>query len=173
MAEATAPKYARFGGQLADQAFIVRSASGSGSLFVDVHLATPSEARVLALGLPARVVVDLKPGGGPLGSSAEQLFGTQDPAGVVVLSPVAGAASYPLRITGYARTFEANVVAEVRQGGQRVAQTFGMASDYIEAWGVFELTISTGPAGEIDLFVGEYSAADGSERGVIIRLTMR
>ena len=108
-----------------------------------------------------------------MGTPAEQLFGAQDPAGVVVFTPISGPASYPLRITGYARTFEANVISEVRQGGQRAAQTFGLASDYIEAWGTYELTITTGPAGAADLFVGEYSAADGSERGVHLPLTMR
>lgn len=143
MVEATAPKYMRFGGQLAEQAFIVRSGGVSvRSLFVDVHLASPAEARVLTVGSPARVVVDLRPGGGSLGAPAEQLFGAQDPAGVVVFTPISGPASYPLRITGYARTFEANVISEGlgRQGGQRAAQTFGLASDYIEAWGAYELT---------------------------------
>ena len=173
MAEAAAPKYARLGGELAEQAFIVRSAEANRSLFIDVHLAAQAEARVLTVGSPARVVVDLKPGGGPVGAASEQLSGTQDPAGIVVITPKAGMASYPLRVTGYARTFEANVVSEVRQGGPSVAQVFGNSSDWLEAWGVFELVLLSGPAGPVDLFAGEYSPADGSEQGVHIALTMR
>ena len=89
MVEATAPKYIRFGGQLMEQAFIVRSGGVSvRSLFVDVHLTLPAEARVLTVGSPARVVVDLRPGGGSMGTPAEQLFGAQDPAGVVVFTPI-------------------------------------------------------------------------------------
>jgi hypothetical protein len=170
----TAPKYARFGGELADQAFIIRSDNGTGSLYVDIHLAAPAEARLLALGAPARLVVDLQPGGPPAGTTMQRLSGTQDPSGVVVLTPQQGqTASYPLRVSGYSRTFEAHVVAEVRQGGAKVAATSGLTSDWLKAWGAFNLTIDTGPKGPVEVFVGDYAPANGQEEGVNIPLTMQ
>lgn len=174
MAEALAPKSALLGGELAERAFIVRSdRMTGGSLFVDLHLAAPAEARIITLASPARVVVDLKPGGRQIGRPFQHLLGSTDPSGVVVLTPQGPTSSYPLQITGYARNFEANIIAEVRQGGQRVEVVNGIATDWIEAWGLFTLTIESGPSGFIDLFVGDYAARDGAEEGVHIPLTMR
>jgi hypothetical protein len=170
----TAPKYARLGGELADQAFIIRSDNGTSSLYVDIHLAAPAEARLLALGSPARLVVDLQPGGPPAGTTMQRLSGTQDPSGVVVLTPKQGeTATYPLRLSGYSRTFEAHIVAEVRQGGAKVAATSGLTSDWLKTWGTFNLTIDSGPKGPVEIFVGDYSPANGEEQGVYIPLTMQ
>jgi len=87
-----------------------------------------------------------------------------------VLEPRAGAVSYPLKIRGYARTFEANVIARLSVGDRVVARTHGTAADYATTWGEFELTIARGPSGDVDLFVGEDSAADGTPVGVTILL---
>jgi hypothetical protein len=117
-------------------------------------------------------VVDLQPGGPPAGTTSQRLSGTQDPSGVVVLKQ-GETASYPLSVSGYSRTFEAHVVAEVRHGGQRVAATSGLTSDWLKTWGTFNLTIDTGPFGPVEIFVGDYSLRNGQEEGVYIPLTMQ
>lgn len=152
-----------FEGDLIERAYVVRDRAGS--LFVDLLLASTIEARTSALESPARVVVDARLGSGePEGTPT---IGES----VVVTSPLAGEASYPLQVAGYSRTFEANVVARIRDGGE-ATELFTTATDYLETWGVFELEFGEGPLGQVELFVGEADAADGSERGVTIPLTM-
>ena len=106
----------------------------------------------------------LTPGGGVVPQPA------QSARSIVVLEPRAGAAKYPIVIRGYARTFEANVVARLAAGGKVAAQAHGTAADYVTAWGEFELTIPAGPSGDVELFVGEDSAKDGTPVGVTIPL---
>jgi hypothetical protein len=155
----------RIGGRLAHAAYAVWSPDGRWT-FVDVHLASEAEAHVTVLGEPARVIVDLRPGGGavPEPAPTEQR--------VVVLEPRPGTASYPLTVIGYARTFEANVVARIEQDGEEVAEDFTTATAWVDAWGHFELTFDEGPTGPIVLHVGEYSARDGTWEGVAIELQM-
>jgi hypothetical protein len=159
-------------GTLIDRAFLVRSLDGSdGRLYIDVHLAQPVLARVLVLDAPARIVLDVQPNGAPL-PAAPAVAGN-----VVVLWPRPEAppatASYPLTVTGYARTFEANVLGIIRSNGQIALEDFTTAASWAETWGEFELTIEDGPRGEIELFVGERSARDGTEQGARIRLVMQ
>jgi hypothetical protein len=157
---------ATFDGELARSAYAVWSPDGRWT-YVDVHLAAGAEAFVTLLEDPARVVVDLRPGGGPL---------PPPPASgrrVVVLEPRPGPASYPLTITGYARTFEANVVARLEQGGEEVLETFTTATAWVDAWGHFSFTIDDGPTGPVRLHVGEYEARDGAWEGVVVELRMR
>jgi hypothetical protein len=164
MNEARGPVMVDLEGTLADKAYVVRTEGDR--LYVDVHLGAPTEAAVTTLRDPARVVLDLRPGGGAMGRA---LSGR----GVVVLTPSTGEARYPLTVRGYSRHFEANVVAEIRRGGVAVVTVSGIAQDWILAYGEFELTLPDGPRGNVELFVGDYSAADGSEQGVIIPLQMR
>ncbi|MGH9167211.1 MAG: Gmad2 immunoglobulin-like domain-containing protein [Acidimicrobiia bacterium] len=151
-----------FGGRLAGRAFVVRSLEAG--LFVDLHLLAPATARSFVLSSPGRVVVDLQSGGPPLPSPAPSS------GRVVVLSPRGGSATYPLDVTGYARTFEANVLVRVRQGGRVEAEGVTTAADWTETWGEFTLDLEQGPEGPAELFVGEESAQDGSEEGVVISL---
>jgi hypothetical protein len=155
---------AEFGGQLADRAFVVRAADGS--LYVDLHLAGAAEVTAFLLTSPARVVVDLRPGGSAL----------PDPAAIegltVLLHPRSGASSYPLQVTGYARHFEANVVVRLVQDGSTVFERPTSSTDWTEAWGAFSFTIEDGPNGEVTLEVGDYSARDGTWEGVEVALTM-
>jgi hypothetical protein len=154
----------RFDGALAEEGYVVRGLNRR--LFVDIHLAALAEARILTLTAPARIVIDLRPGGAAIGRPAEHQL-------VKVLAPAAGNASYPLRIEGYARTFEANVIGRLQQDGRTVAQSVTTAADWTETWGEFVLTIDTGPRGDLDLFVGDFSPMDGSEQGVHLRLTLQ
>jgi hypothetical protein len=152
-----------FDGDLIQRAYVVRDRAGP--LFVDLLLSGAIEARASALESPARVIVDAKPRSGEPGGTPT--IGEN----VVVTSPQAGEAGYPLQVAGYSRTFEANVVARIRGGGEEIV-LFTTATDYLETWGVFEMEFGEGPLGQVELFVGEDDAADGSERGVTIPLTM-
>jgi hypothetical protein len=157
---------AAFAGELAAAAYTVRAQDGA-NLFVDVHLAGAAEAHVGVLRVPARVVVDVRPGTAAPGARPlrEQR--------VVVLRPQSGDASYPLEITGYARTFEANVVARLEHDGTDVAEQFTTAASWLEAWGHFTIVIDEGPAGAVTLHVGEYSAKDGTWEGARVLLRIR
>jgi hypothetical protein len=150
-----------FDGALARAAYAMWSPDGRW-VDVDLHLASEAEAHVTTLTDPARVVVDLRPGGGPV--PPPPASGGQ----VVVLQPRSGDASYPLTVTGYARTFEANVVARIEQGGQTIEETFTTATAWADAWGHFSITIQQGPPGPIVLHIGEYSARDGTWRGAAV-----
>jgi hypothetical protein len=155
-----------FGGPLARAAYSVRSPDGR-STYVDVHLGEAAEAHVDALAEPARVVIDLRRGGtqipGPAASDGR----------IVVLEPRPGAARYPLTVTGYARTFEANVVVRIEQGGRKVFEAFTTATAWLDAWGHYSFVIDDGPSGPIQLHVGEYSARDGTWQGATVELEMR
>jgi hypothetical protein len=153
-------------GLLARDAFAVFSPDGRW-VFVDVHLGDPAEAFITTLDDPARVVVDLRPGGGavPAAPPREQR--------VIVLRPRPGAASYPLTVSGYARTFEANVVVRLEQAGREVFQDNTTATAWADAWGHYSLTIPDGPTGTVLLRVGEHSARDGTWQGAAVRLQMR
>jgi hypothetical protein len=157
---------AAFDGELAAAVYTVRAQDGA-NVFVDVHLAGAAEAQVSVLREPARVVLDLRPGGAALGARPlrEQR--------VVVLRPQSGDSSFPLQITGYARTFEANVVARLERDGTGVVEQFTTAASWLEAWGQFTIVIEDGPAGAVTLHVGEYSAKDGTWEGARIPLRMR
>jgi len=145
-------------------AYVVHARDGS--FYEDLHLSQPAFARLVPLAKPARIGIDLSPGGGAIPTPAPRA------RNVVVLEPRTGAATYPLVIRGYARTFEANVITRLSQGGKVARQEHGTAADYITTWGEFELSIPTGPSGDVDLFVGEDSAKDGTPVGVTIPLTM-
>jgi hypothetical protein len=148
---------------LSDRAYVVRPLGGD-SLWIDLHLRSSALARAEVRSDPALVVVELQPGGPSFGDASG--LGPN----VVVLTPRPGRARYPLEVTGYARTFEGNVVAELRENGRAVAKTHTTAADWVSAWGEFRMRLDTGPRGPVELFVGEYSAENGTERGATVRI---
>lgn len=154
---------AAFDGSLARGAYSVWSPDGRWT-FVDLHLQGEAEAHVSLLESPARVVVDLRRGGGtvpPAPTTSER---------VVVLQPRPGQAAYPLEVVGYSRTFEANVVVRIEQNGEQLHEDFTTATAWADAWGHFAQTIPDGPRGRVTLHVGEHSARDGSWEGAAIEL---
>lgn len=157
---------ATFDGPLARGAYAVWSPEGRW-VYVDLHLADAAEAHVALLEDPARVAVDLRPGGGPVPEPAPRA------RHVVVLDPRPGSAEYPLTVTGYARTFEANVVGRLEREGETVADTFTTATAWVDAWGHYSLTLPGGPTGAVTLQVGDYSAKDGTWEGAAVELEMR
>lgn len=147
---------------LVERAFVVRALSGG--LFVDLHLSQPVAARALELRNPARVAVELRPGGLPVG------LGSAIGQTVVVTSPTQRVVEYPFEVHGYARTFEANVIARLLVDGATAEEYVTTAADWLETWGEFRIEIGGGPGGDISLFIGEESAQDGSPIGVELDL---
>lgn len=145
------------------RAYVVRALEGG--LFVDLHVSEPVSARALELRNPARAAVELRPGGAPLQS------GPAVAERVVVTEPGRRTVDYPLLISGYARTFEASVIARVVAAGTVEAEYVTTAADYLETWGEFAIEIPDGPGGEIAIFVGEDAPGDGSPTGVTIELS--
>jgi hypothetical protein len=143
-----------FESALVDRAYVVRSQDGS--LYIDAHLSAPAMARAEIVQSPARVVVQLEPGGEELPSLAPR----SDV--VVLLTPRGPEATYPLTVSGYARTFEANVVVRILQGGSIASQQVTTATDYLEAWGEFSVVFESGPKGAVQLVVGEGGDQDVS-----------
>jgi Immunoglobulin-like domain of bacterial spore germination len=136
------------------------------SLFVDFHLSGPAVARASVNSGPGTVVVELEPGGGAL-------TGTPAIGDLVVLtSPLAGASAVPVLIEGYGRPFEASVVYWFEQDSTVFLQETTNSADYSETWGSFSTSADPGISGEVQLFVGQLSAEDGSPRGVTVDLVL-
>ena len=140
------------GGHLAERAFVVRGLDGAS--FVDVHLSAEVAARAYLREDTGALVVELRDLGGS---------GARFPVvsrSVVVTGPTTRVVEYPLAVTGYARTFEANVIGEFRTDEGREIVAVTSAADYIEMWGEFRLEIEEGPSGRVTLFVGDYPPLD-------------
>jgi hypothetical protein len=154
-------------GELAQRVFVVRQPGEN--LAVEIHTGSsvPVEVRALIVDAPARLVVDLRPAseGGPL-LVAPPSIGDN----VVLITPTPGPNVYPLTVSGYARTFEASVVARLIVDGVVVVEQTTTAADRLDAWEAFSMAFADGPAGDVELFVGEDSTEDGTPIGVSIML---
>jgi len=149
---------------LVRQVFVARSADRT--LFVDLHLSAAALVRVSTSSSPARVTIALEPGGSNY--SGSPAIG----ANVVVITPLEGPVDSTLTVNGYSRNFEANTIGRVSQGSTVLAEGFATAADWTETWGEFTLTLEVPGTGPADLFVGEQSAQDGSDRGVVIPIEL-
>lgn len=149
---------------LVDRLFVARRQDRS--LFVDFHLVAPALARVTVTESPGRVLVEFEGGGTDYPGMAA--FAQN----VVVLSPTTGPVELPIEIEGYSRNFEANTTARVSQDGAVLDEGFTTAADWVETWGEYSLTLDPSGTGSAELFVGEQSAEDGSDRGVVIDLQL-
>lgn len=150
---------------LVDRLFVVRALDGG--MFVDLHLAGPTAARVSISGSPARLTLELQPALDPIPAPA--VISDR----VVVLSPGDGAeAGARVEVSGYARTFEANVLVIATSGDQVVANANLTAADWAETWGEFRTTLPL-PPGEVSIFVGEESPEDGQLSGATVVITIQ
>jgi hypothetical protein len=149
---------------LVSQVFVPRSSDRT--LFVDLHLSAPALATVTTGSSPAQVIISLEPGG-------TEYAGTPAVAvNVVLVTPVEGPVDAPVAVNGYSRNFEANTIGRIVQGADVLAEGFTTAADWTETWGEFDLTLEPTGSGPADLFVGEQSAQDGSDRGVVIPIEL-
>ncbi|HSL25680.1 MAG TPA: Gmad2 immunoglobulin-like domain-containing protein [Acidimicrobiia bacterium] len=149
---------------LVQQIYVVRQ--GDRSLFIDFHLSRPAVARVMVMGTPARVSVELQPGG------SEYRAAPAIADNVVLLSPQEGPVEVPVILSGYSRNFEANTVGRITQGDRVLAEGFTTAADWAETWGQFILSLTPSGSGEAELFAGEQSPQDGSDRGVVVAIRL-
>lgn len=151
--------------QLVNRIYVVRALDGG--MFIDLHLTEPAQARIEADASPSRLLLTIKPGLVPL--SGFSSIGDR----VVVTTPPGGVTVDPfLTVTGYSRTFEANVLLIATVGNEIVVERSTTAADWAETWGEFRSTINL-PPGPVSLFVGESSPRDGALEGVAITLTVR
>lgn len=155
-------------GSLARQAFVARDSSGV--LFVDIHLATDVlvEVRAFDVGSPIRLVVDLRQGSGPSLVLADPTIGDD----TVLLAPAAGAALYPLRVAGYARSDLAAIRVRIYQDGvialDRAVSTIGPP----DTWHSFDVRLADGPSGPAELYAGPVDAFEEPLGGVTISLEL-
>lgn len=147
---------------LVERLFVARKLDGTRSLFIDFHLAEPAVARVSVGISPGQLLVQLEAGGDPYPSVPAV---TEN---IVLISPVEGPVENPVSLSGYSRNFEANTVGRITQGDNVLAEGFTTAADWVETWGEFSLDLEATGSGEADLFAGEFSAQDGSPRGVVV-----
>jgi hypothetical protein len=149
---------------LVRQVFVPRSQDRT--LFVDLHLSAPALATVTTSSSPARILISLEPGG------LDYPGAPAIAVNVVLVTPVEGPVDVPVLVNGYSRNFEANTIGRIVQGADVLAEGFTTAADWTETWGEFELTLEPAGSGAADLFVGEQSAQDGSDRGVVVPIDL-
>lgn len=163
----TAIADSRFDGELAERAYVVRTAAGH--LAVDIHVVAGAGValRAFEVDAPSRIVVDLRPN-----PDAEPVRGATTGDGVIVIQPSPGPATEPLSITGYSRAFEANVIVRIHESreGEPIAETITTATDWVEAWGEFTVTLRSLPKQQLELFVGSESPRDGSAEGAWVTI---
>jgi len=150
---------------LVERFFVVRALDGG--MFVDFHLGGSSQARVSISSSPAQMTLELQPALDPFPTPAVVTDR------VVVLGPVDGVETGTrIEVSGYARTFEANVLVIATVADQVVAEANLTAADSVETWGEFRTTISV-PAADVTVFVGEESPEDGRLSGATLEIIAR
>jgi hypothetical protein len=161
-------------GKAISKYYVVRMADPSGGMFVDLHLTGAAKSlRVFELDNPARIVVDVTPGGARLYPKPRTRTTT------VLMRPRAGAGVGPgtLAVRGYGRPFEASGVWRIKDSsGKVVRKGIYTTSDWTTAWGGFKFNASypacmSGRSGALQ--VGELSPRDGSFRGVSVPIRFR
>lgn len=148
-----------------DRAYVVKALDGT--LFIDLHLTQPVQARADVRRSPARLTVDLQAGLEPFEGMAALSDRT-----VLVKPPDGSEQSTSVEVTGYARTFEGNVLVIATAGDDVVAEASAIAADWADTWGEFMTRIDV-PEGETLLFAGEQDPEDGSLAGVSVKMTNR
>lgn len=148
-----------------DRLYVVRALDGG--MFVDLHLANPTQARAEVSNSPARLIVELQSGNEPFDGVAA----TSDFA-VVVVPPEGSEVGGTVEVSGYTRTFESNVLIIATSGDELVAETNTTAADSVETWGEFEASLEL-PPGDVSIFAGEESADDAGLVGVTVNVVVR
>lgn len=153
---------------IARHAYVVRQSDGR--LVVDLHLDAPTGvlARAFAVGSPARIVVDLMPA-----TDAPPVRPPDAGEDIVLLAPPPGPAEYPLRVSGYARMVEAEVLVVLGPETPGNVEQTATAADSSEAWGAFSVTIGSGPTGTVEVFVSGGSTATGAPVGLSVLRDIR
>jgi hypothetical protein len=153
----------RFDGELVDRAYVVRTADGP--LAIDIHVVAGAAValRAFEVDAPSRIVVDLR-----ADPEATPVRGSTVGDGIVVIEPGTGTITTPLAVTGYARTFEANVIIRLHSSRDTdpITETVTTAAEWVQAWGEFEAMLTAIPPQTLELFVGADSPRSGAPEGV-------
>ena len=152
-------------GDLVDGWFVVEGIAEG--LAVDIHLGRRSAARAFTTTSPARLVIDLVP-------SEEDLPIARPVSeeGVVLMSPQAGIGLYPLQIAGYSAPSIGAV--RIRLSDSTGAFTDRSVSTFSPAhvWHAFDVGLTDGPSGSVELFVGIVDDEDQPFAGVEVPLDL-
>lgn len=133
---------------IAERLFVYRDLDGR--LNLDIHLAGKAAVRAFTVAGPMRTIIDLRSAtDGPPRIGAPTLG-----PNVVVLAPLPGPIEYPIRIRGYARHLDAELVALLQIGGATQLELTTTTAEPAPAWGAFEIRADAGPTGPVDLRVG-------------------
>ncbi|HEX2728711.1 MAG TPA: Gmad2 immunoglobulin-like domain-containing protein [Rubrobacteraceae bacterium] len=158
-------------GRAISRYYVVRTRNTAGGMFVDLHLTDAARSvRIFDLNDPARIVVDVVPGG--------QLLYPSPAVGprTVVMRPRAGTEVGPgsFVVSGYGRPFEARGAWLIKDGsGNVVRRGMYATGDWSAAWGAFGFTPGYPPTlsgHRGTLVVGAYSSRDGRFEGISIPL---
>jgi len=152
-------------GELLDGWFVVEGISEG--LAVDLHLAGRAAARAFTTTSPARLVIDLIPADEdlPIGTL------TSD-GGVVLMSPQAGVGLYPLQIAGYsAPGIDAVRIRLSDSTGVFIDRSVSTLSP-VHVWHAFDIGLTDGPSGSVDLFVGTVDEDEEPVAGVEVPLDL-
>ncbi|HSJ28959.1 MAG TPA: hypothetical protein VLB67_12165 [Acidimicrobiia bacterium] len=131
--------------ELVAAAYVVRRPTQD--LFVDLHLAAPAAVRVSVASGPARIVVDVVPGGDPYPAPA---FRTGD---IVIVDPVGGEIVYPFTVNGYTRRADGEMTVSLATGTVSEDHT-GAVGPVGDTWGAFTVLVPDGPVGPASMIVG-------------------
>jgi len=149
---------------LVSRLYVVRALEGG--MFIDLHLASPAQARVAVSSSPARLTLHLQPG---------IVEHPADPAtsdSVVVASPLDGAAAErAVEVGGYARGDKTEVQVIATMEDEVVAETSTAVAGPLDTWGEFRAALEL-PAGDVSVFVGEEGPGGEGLDGVTIRLSI-
>jgi len=150
---------------LVSRLYVVRALDGG--MFIDLHLASPAQARAGVSSSPARLTLHLQPG------IVEHPTTPATSDSVVVASPLDGAAAEAsVEVGGYARAGETEMAVIAAAGDEVVAETAAAVAGPLDTWGEFRAALEL-PAGDVSVFVGHESPADGGLDGVTIRLSIQ
>ncbi len=152
-------------GDLLDGWFVIEGIADG--LAVDLHLAGRAAARAFTTTSPARLIIDLVP--------AEEDLPIATPAargGIILMSPQAGVGLYPLQIAGYsAPGIDAVRIRLSDSTGVLIDRSVSTLSP-VHVWHAFDIGLTDGPSGSIDLFVGTVSEGDEPVAGVEVPLDL-
>jgi len=134
-------------GAFVERAFVVLAADGS--IYVDAHLSGVVAARTFLRQNPARIAVEMQ----TIDGEASGFPKVNE--SLVVTGPSERVVEYPIVVTGYARTADAQVVATVLQGTGTESEVIVTTADPAQLWGEFTITVDEGPGGDIVVRIGE------------------
>lgn len=149
---------------LVSRIYVVTRANGE--MFVDLHLAGPTLARVTTEGSPAGVLVELRPG---IVDPVSRPLVTDR---LIVVSPQEGSRlPVPVVVAGYSRSFDEGVLVIATAGTEILYER--MLEPVLRTTGWVEFQVSLVLArGPVLIFVGEDEPGPGGLVGLVIPVTV-